>query len=56
MNNNQSANTAHPGATDNKPIPNQTNTFNFYSPKPIGPIEAAEEVKKVQKQLAEGFI
>lgn len=32
------------------------NTFNFYSPQPIDEVEAANQFKQVQKQLAEGFI
>lgn len=32
------------------------NTFNFYSPKPIGPREAAREFKKVEQKLAQDLI
>lgn len=30
-------------------------TFNFYSPKPIDEIEAAKQMKKTKRELAEGF-
>ena len=30
-------------------------TFNFYSPEPIDEIEAAKQVKKIKRELAEGF-
>lgn len=30
-------------------------TFNFYSPEPIDEIEAAKQVKKMKRELAEGF-
>lgn len=52
----QSFNLGQPGATGVTNTSNQTNTFNFYSPEPIDEIRAANELKKVQKQLAEGFI
>ena len=54
--NGQSFNTAHPGATGGISTTNQQNTFNFYSPEPIDEIEAANQFKQVQKQMAEGFI
>ena len=54
--NGQSFDTVHPGTTGGISTTNQQNTFNFYSPEPIDEIEAANQFKQVQKQMAEGFI
>lgn len=35
--------------------PSNGDTFNFYSPKPIDEIEAARQMKKAKRDLAEGF-
>ena len=43
--------------TDNQVQPQgpTNNTFNFYSPKAIDPIEASRQMKKVERELTEGF-
>lgn len=33
----------------------QGDTYNFYSPKPIDEIEAAKQIKRTKRELAEGF-
>lgn len=40
--------------TNNRTYPEGGNTFNFYSPEPIDEITAAQEFKRVEKELAEG--
>ena len=44
-------------ANNNPNNPNEStgDTFNFYSPKPIDEIEAAKQMKKTKRELAEGF-
>ena len=37
------------------PTNSNGDTFNFYSPKPIDEIEAAKQLKKTKRELAEGF-
>lgn len=37
------------------PVNSSGDTFNFYSPKAIDEIEAAKQLKKVKRELAEGF-
>lgn len=39
----------------NKPASEGGDTFNFYSPKPIDEIEAANQLKKTKRDLSEGF-
>ena len=39
----------------NKPNNDNGDTFVFYSPKPIDEIEAAKQMKKTKRELAEGF-
>lgn len=53
---NQSTISGYSGSTINGQTSSQVNTFNFYSPKAIDEIEAASQFKKVQQQIAEGFV
>lgn len=46
----------NPVVIDDSNNPNAVgDTFNFYSPKPIDEIEAARQMKKAKRDLAEGF-
>lgn len=38
-----------------KPVVPTGNTYNFYSPKPINEYEAARQMEKAERDLAEGY-
>lgn len=44
-----------PKGGDPTPASSEGDTFNFYSPKPIDEIEAANQLKKTKRDLSEGF-
>lgn len=44
-----------PRSGDPTPASSEGDTFNFYSPKPIDEIEAANQLKKTKRDLSEGF-
>lgn len=44
-----------PRSGDPIPTSSEGDTFNFYSPKPIDEIEAANQLKKTKRDLSEGF-
>ena len=44
------------GSTAQAPLSSTSNVFNIYSPEPMDAIEAANQIKKVQQQIAEGFL
>lgn len=44
-----------PRSGDPTPTSGEGDTFNFYSPKPIDEIEAANQLKKTKRDLSEGF-